>query len=46
MSRVKNPATADRAFVSAQQGTGYDDQMVWLSKSTLFNRLVAAGRLP
>lgn len=38
--------TADRAFVSAPQGSATDDQMVWLSKSTLFNRLVAAGRLP
>ncbi len=37
---------ADRAFVSAPQGSSSDDQMVWLSKSTLFNRLVAAGRLP
>lgn len=37
---------ADRAFVSAPQGTAFDDQMLWLSKSTLFNRLVAAGRLP
>ena len=36
----RSTLTADRAFVSAQQGTGYDDQMVWLSKSTLFNRLV------
>lgn len=38
--------TADRAFVNAAQGTAFDDQMLWLSKSTLFNRLVAAGRLP
>lgn len=37
---------ADRAFVSAPQSSSIDDQMVWLSKSTLFNRLVAAGRLP
>lgn len=37
---------ADRAFVSAPQGSASDDQVVWLSKSTLFNRLVAAGRLP
>ncbi|MBI5901416.1 MAG: type II secretion system protein [Rhodocyclales bacterium] len=42
----RSTLTADRAFISAQQGSGYDDQMVWLSKSTLFNRLVAAGRLP
>lgn len=24
----------------------FDDQMIWLSKNTLFNRLVTAGRLP
>lgn len=44
-----NPQTAvaaDRAFVNAPQGPTFDDQMLWLSKSTLFNRLVAAGRLP
>jgi prepilin-type N-terminal cleavage/methylation domain-containing protein len=38
--------TADRAFVNAAQGTSFDDQLLWLSKSTLFNRMVAAGRLP
>lgn len=38
--------TADRAFVNAPQSTVFDDQMVWLSKSTLFNRMVAAGKLP
>ena len=38
--------TADRAFVNAAQGAAFDDQMLWLSKSTLFNRMVAAGRLP
>ena len=37
---------ADRAFVNAQQGTNFDDQMIWLSKGTLFNRMVASGRLP
>lgn len=37
---------ADRAFVNAAQGTAFDDQMIWLSKSTLFNRMVAAGSLP
>jgi prepilin-type N-terminal cleavage/methylation domain-containing protein len=37
---------ADRAFVNAAQGPNFDDQMLWLSKSTLFNRMVAAGRLP
>lgn len=37
---------ADRAFVNAVQGAAFDDQLLWLSKSTLFNRMVAAGRLP
>lgn len=37
---------ADPAFVNAPQGTEFDDQMLWLSKNTLFNRMVAAGKLP
>ena len=37
---------ADPAFVNAPQGPAFDDQMLWLSKSALFNRMVAAGRLP
>lgn len=37
---------ADRAFVNAPQGTAFDDQLLWLSKGALFNRMVAAGRLP
>lgn len=37
---------ADPAFVNAPQGDAFDDQLTWLSRSTLFNRLVAAGRLP
>ena len=38
--------TADRAFVNAPQGPAFDDQLLWLSKSALFNRMVAAGKLP
>ena len=38
--------TPDRAFVSATQGTDFDDSLVWISKSILFNRMVTAGRLP
>jgi hypothetical protein len=38
--------TADRAFVNAPQGPAFDDQMLWLSKSALFNRMVGAGKLP
>jgi prepilin-type N-terminal cleavage/methylation domain-containing protein len=37
---------ADPAFVNTPQGANFDDQMIWLSKNTLFNRMVAAGRLP
>lgn len=42
----RSTTTEDRAYVGAPQGSATDDQMIWLSKSTLFNRLVAAGRLP
>lgn len=42
----RSTLTADRAFVNAPQSSAFDDQMIWLSKNTLFNRLVAAGRLP
>lgn len=42
----RSTLAADRAFVSAQQGSSFDDQLVWVSKNTLFNRLVAVGRLP
>lgn len=38
--------TTDRVFVNAAQGSQFDDQLLWLSKSALFNRMVAAGRLP
>lgn len=37
---------ADPAFVSAQPGPSFDDQMTWLSKNILFNRMVSAGQLP
>ncbi|MCK9389693.1 MAG: prepilin-type N-terminal cleavage/methylation domain-containing protein [Sulfuritalea sp.] len=37
---------ADPAFVNAPQGTAFDDQAIWLSRNTLFNRMVASGRLP
>jgi prepilin-type N-terminal cleavage/methylation domain-containing protein len=42
----RSTTTADRVFVNAPQGSASDDQVVWMSKSTLFNRLVTAGRLP
>lgn len=42
----RSTLAADRAFVNAPQGPAFDDQLLWLSKSTLLNRMVAAGRLP
>jgi len=42
----RSTLTADRAFVNAPQGTAFDDQIIWMPKSTLFNHMVAAGRLP
>lgn len=36
---------ADPAFVSAAPGPAFDDQLVWLSANTIFNRLVTAGKL-
>lgn len=38
--------TADRVFVSTQPSPSFDDSLVWLSRTTLFNRMVAAGTLP
>lgn len=44
-SEVEN-ANADNVFVSKNGTDTYDDLMMWLSPNILFNRLVAAGRLP
>lgn len=33
-------------FVSHELSPTYDDQIVWISPNTLFNRMVAAGKLP
>lgn len=37
---------ADPAFVNAASGVAFDDQLLWLSPNTLYNRMVATGRLP
>lgn len=39
-------ADNDNDFVSKTPDTNYDDIVQWLSPNLLFNRLVAAGRLP
>lgn len=33
-------------FVSHESSSDFDDQVVWLSPNTLFNRMVTAGKLP
>lgn len=38
--------SADRTFVSRTPTTDFDDIVVWLSPNLLYNRLIAAGRLP
>ena len=41
-----NVTTTDRVFVSANPGPTFDDLVTWLSPNILYNRLIAAGRLP
>jgi type II secretory pathway pseudopilin PulG len=38
--------TADRAFVRGPSGNSFDDQLLWISRSMLYGRMVSAGRLP
>lgn len=37
---------ADPVFVNAAPGPGFDDVLIWLSRNTLYNRMIAAGKLP
>ncbi|MDP3686611.1 MAG: prepilin-type cleavage/methylation domain-containing protein, partial [Sulfurimicrobium sp.] len=39
-------ATANTNFVSKTPTATFDDIVIWLSPNILFNRMVAAGRLP
>ena len=41
-----NVATIDRVFVSSTPGPNFDDLVTWLSPNILYNRMIAAGRLP
>lgn len=43
---IDTTIAADPAFVSMNGGANFDDMLVWLPRSILINRLVAAGRLP
>jgi prepilin-type N-terminal cleavage/methylation domain-containing protein len=47
-----NPATSPTTYISrtasdntATGGGEFDDQLIWISSNTLFNRLISAGRL-
>ncbi|MDO8412240.1 MAG: prepilin-type N-terminal cleavage/methylation domain-containing protein [Gallionellaceae bacterium] len=41
-----NKPHSDEVFVSHEQTPTFDDIVVWLSPNILFNRMVAAGKLP
>ena len=41
-----NVTAVDRVFVSVTPGPTFDDLVTWLSPNILYNRLIAAGRLP
>lgn len=41
-----NYFSVERSFVSRQPGPNYDDVVTWLSPNLLYNRMLAAGRLP
>lgn len=48
-SQNPNPNTgvaADPVFVKATPSADFDDLIIWLSKNTLYNRMIAAGQLP
>jgi prepilin-type N-terminal cleavage/methylation domain-containing protein len=41
-----NSANNDRLFVSHENTPDFDDLVIWISQNTLFNRMIAAGKLP
>lgn len=41
-----SPHVANKVFVSHEQTPTFDDIVVWISPNILFNRMVAAGKLP
>lgn len=44
--RENSDGSADNNYVSHTPTPGFDDQVAWLSSNILFNRMVAAGKLP
>lgn len=45
-NRITAGATFDRSFVSHDFSPTFDDVVVWVSSNILFNRMVAASKLP
>lgn len=39
-------ATADSTYQAGERSPGFDDILVWIARPILFNRMIAAGRLP
>lgn len=40
------PSSNDPVFINSQQSPTFNDVVVWLSPNILYNRMIAAGRLP
>ncbi|MCX7179095.1 MAG: prepilin-type N-terminal cleavage/methylation domain-containing protein [Proteobacteria bacterium] len=48
-SQNPNPnsaVAADPVFVKAVASANFDDLIIWMSRNTLYNRMIAAGQLP
>jgi len=45
-NELKNSTDTESDFVSKTMDPNYDDLVTWLSPNILFNRMVAAGKLP
>lgn len=39
-------ATADSTYQAGERSQGFDDMLVWIARPILFNRMIAAGKLP
>lgn len=42
----QNAGTVDAIYQGGEQSVGFDDMAIWISRPVLFNRMVAAGKLP
>lgn len=41
-----NALPADPIYQAGERSPGFDDQLIWIGRPLLFNRLISAGRLP